>query len=222
LKTATELYSILRSQFETLKASGELYSSKTLSLGVKIREVMNQENPVYISNLFHELKRELPLSVQVVAWSKNTHIYNRRYSKEYLYGYSDGKKYDNYERRLVYLWVPGGRHDQGRWEFTTEDGGETFKIRSIHYKEFLYAAGDGYAKNPDRRRVFTWQKSTCDNCEWFVEIVSNNEIRLKFKTYGQYFYALNEPFGDERIVFTKRSSTKCGDECVWRLSPEGE
>jgi hypothetical protein len=221
-----EVYSDLRSQFEALKAGGELYSSKTLSLGIKIKAAMDtKESSVFTSNLFNELKKELPLSVQVLAWSENTHIFNRHYSKEYLYAHYDGTYYDSNQRRVVWMWTPGGRHEEGQWEFSTEDNGETFKIKNIKYKEFLYAAADSYAYDSSRRRVFTWQSSVCNGCEWFVEIISNDEIRLRFKTFDEYFYAGEDAYWqnyERRNVFTWRPSKSCDNTCVWRLSPEGE
>jgi hypothetical protein len=225
VENSNEVYSDLRSQFESLKSENEIYSSKTLALAAKVKAAMEGSgNSEETLSLYNDFKKDLPTSVRILIWGENTHIYNRQYSKEYMYAVYDGGSYDS-QRRIVFMWTPGGRHSQGQWEFSTENNGETFLIKSLEYQEYLYAAADSYAYDSSRRRVFTWRSDTCNGCEWYVEIVSDNEIRLKFKTFDEYLYGGEDSTwqnSERRNIFTWRPNRNCDDTCVWRLSPESE
>lgn len=218
-------YDGFKSKFESLKAGEKLYSSEILPLAIKIKDTMDsKEISPALRDRFKALKKELPLSVQVIVWNENTHIFNKHYSKEYMYAVYDGGSLDE-SRRIVFMWTPGGRHDQGQWEFSTKDKGQTFLIKSVKYNEYLYAAADSYAYDSSRRSIFTWRPKTPDGCEWYVEIVSDNEIMLKFKTFGEYMYAGEDSTwrnSERRNVFTWRPNRNCDNTCVWRLSPESE
>ena len=218
-------YNILRRQFDQLKADKKTYSKEIISLAIKIKEAMEaSEISDLISNKLNELKSDLPLSVRVIIWNENTHIFNKHYSKEYLYAVYDGSLYDD-QRRYVFMWIPGGRHRHGEWEFSTLNKGETFLIRNVEYKEYMYAVANSLAYDSSRRRIFTWRPKSSDGCEWYLEIISGNEIRLKFKTFNEYFYAGEDSTlqnSEKRNVFTWRPSQSCDNTCIWRLSPEGE
>lgn len=128
-------YNDLRKQFDQLKAESKAYSKEMISLAIKIKETMeNKEISQLTSIKFDQLKADLPLSVRVIIWNENTHIFNKHYSKEYLYAIYDGSLYDE-KRRYVFTWIPGGRHRQGEWEFSTLNKGETFFIKNVEYKE---------------------------------------------------------------------------------------
>lgn len=215
----------IEKSFNSLKDSNKLFSSEIFPLAIKIKEALeNKDTSASLFNRFKELKKSLPLGVRVIVWNESTHIFNKYFSKEYLYPVYDGSAYDE-SRRPVFTWVPGGRDATGQWEFSTKNNGETFVIKNLHYKEYIYAAANSYAYDSSRRTVFTWRPGTSDDCEWYVEIVSDDEIMLKDKTYGEYFYAGADGLkrnNDRRNVFTWRPKDSCDSTCVWRLSPDGE
>lgn len=218
-----EIYNSCKSQFDTLKANEA--SSEMFPLAIKVKEML-ESNRTSASQVaqFKALKDGLPLSVRVIIWSEKTHIFNRHYDKEYMYAVVDRIALDE-NRRFVYSWIPGGRDKQGEWEFATKDNGKTFLIRNVLYNEYLYAAANDFAYDSSRRRTFTWRPGTDDGCEWIVEIVSNNEIMLRFTSFDEYMYAGEDSTrqsSQRRNVFTWRPSKSCDNTCVWRLSPDGK
>lgn len=213
----------LKTEFDALKANNKLFSSDIFPLAIRTREAMeNQEMSSSLVAQFKELKESLPLCVRVIVWNENTHIINKMFSTEYLYAVYDNAAYDA-DRRIIYTWIPGGRHSQGGWEFSTKTNGKSFLIKNLHYSEYLFAAANSYAYDSERRNVFSWRPGTSDGCEWLVEIVSNDEIMLKSKDNNEYLYAATNGFNaneSRRRVFTWRPKTACNDACVWKLSPE--
>lgn len=85
---------------------------------------------------------------------KNTHF------NEYLYASKNYFKYDS-ERRRVFTWKRLGvkAYPKSSW-FVRHESGNHFSLRNQAFKDYLYAAGDDYALDNDRRRVFNWTPGT--------------------------------------------------------------
>ncbi|XP_055597361.1 uncharacterized protein LOC129747271 [Uranotaenia lowii] len=90
-------------------------------------------------------------------------------NREQLYAPANIYKYDN-DRRRVFTWNPSSDRigDAGAWKFEPE--GDYMYIKSVSYGEYLYAAGDGFKHDVDRRTVFTWKKDErISNGIWSIE-----------------------------------------------------
>jgi hypothetical protein len=206
-----------------------LFSNVSFPLAIQIKEALEKleeirEHESY-AGLFEQFKilvDDLPLSVVTLIWSSKTHLFNKYFSGEYLYTYAnpDG------DHRVVYTWLPGGRDETGIWEFSTDDDGKSFFIKNVLNNELFYAGDDSLAYDKKRRKVFTWNEEasnkTTDERRWIVEIHGEDEIMLKSKDRGEYFYAGYSGYvvGDRRQVFNWREASPCDDTCKWILSPE--
>jgi hypothetical protein len=216
-----------RSYFNQLTEKKILFSNATFSLAVQVKEAMEElknikdhESYEYLNTQFKELVDDLPLSIVTLVWGSKTHLFNKYHSGEYLYVVYDSEVDE--DRRSVYTWTPGGRDPVGIWEFSTDDDGQSFFIKNSEYEEPFYAGDDSLAYDKSRRNVYTWRKETSDEKRWIVEIQGDDEIMLKSKDRGEYFYAGYNSFveGKRRKVFNWRESSPCDDTCVWILSPE--
>jgi hypothetical protein len=206
-----------------------LFSNASFSLAIQIKEAMEKleeikehESYAELNKGFKKLVNELPLSVVTLIWSSKTHLFNKGFSCEYLYTYEnvDG------DHRSVYTWVYGGRDKTGVWEFSTDDDGKSFFIKSVHTNELFYAGDESLAPDEDRKNVFTWSEEASNNTtnerRWIVEIQGDDEIMFKSKDGNEYFYAevgYNDDEG-KRKAFNWRGKSPCDDTCEWILSPE--
>ncbi|XP_037032081.1 uncharacterized protein LOC119071308 [Bradysia coprophila] len=132
-------------------------------------------------------------------------IINRKWS-EYLYPVQ-GANYDC-ERRQIFTWIPGGCDSQCNWKI--ERSGNKFRLKSLHFDEYLYAVVDSMKYDKQRRNTFSWiPRSACDNdqCYWKIELLSDDcskYVTIKNVAYNEYLYAadgLNYD-KDRRRVFT--------------------
>ena len=104
------------------------------------------------------------------------------------------------------------------------------RIKNQVTGEYLYAAADDHAADPERRRVFTWTNtSTYPNshpaywertADWLIWQEDRGFI-LKNVRYSEYLYAAadNKAFDeDNRSVFTWKSYHDLGQEGYWRFN----
>lgn len=204
-----------------------LFSNMSVPLAIQVKEAMEElekikEHESYedLHAQFKRIVEDLPLSVVTLIWGSKTHLFNKYHAGEYLYVVYDEEADE--DKRSVYTWTPGGRDPVGIWEFSTDDDGQSFFITNSEYKEPFYAGDDSLAYDKSRRNVYTWRKETSDEKRWIVEIQGDEEIMIKSKDRGEYFYAGYSSFveGKRRKVFNWRESSPCDDTCVWILSPE--
>lgn len=76
-----------------------------------------------------------------------------------MYAANDYFKYDS-DRRRVFTWkrvdVQGNDFD---W-YIRYEGGNQFTLKNQATNDYLYAAGNGFALDSERRRVFNWAPGT--------------------------------------------------------------
>jgi hypothetical protein len=208
------LFDECKAEYDRLFTNGLLQTTEVFTLAQKMREAIKTVSHDVVKKL-KELQAELPLNVQILIWKKPTAIYNKAYPGEYIYAYS-GNTDPNL--RNVFSWVPGGSVDsQGKYLFATQNGGETFLIKSLWANEYLFSDS---LFDPSRRDVFTWRKKTLKpTFYWKVELLNFNEVRLKSITNQEYFYAETNKFNfnnQRRQVFTGVGRV-CDDSCNWIL-----
>uniref|UniRef100_A0A336M0J7 CSON014790 protein n=1 Tax=Culicoides sonorensis TaxID=179676 RepID=A0A336M0J7_CULSO len=173
----------------------EQYKSEILS---EIQQLVNKAND-------HQCEKK---SKSMSDLGRNCTIRNRRFP-EYFYP-ADGFDYDS-SRRRVFTWIPGDHDFQCLWDIERFGADSKYKIKSVKYEEYLYAAADDLKHDNDRRRVFTWKpKTSCEcQCYWEIEFVGNDQSGKKYFTikntdFGEYFYAVDglNYDDDRRHVFT--------------------
>lgn len=219
-----EYYRACKSHFDFLKNNSLMYSSEALVLAIQIKTVFKtkSKNQRLISE-FMKLKRQLPTTVQKLIFNEYSNLFSKAYDREYLLGKCYAESYEN--RRDIYTWIPGGaigENPQGDWVFLTQDEGKTFMLKNAFFDEYLYPETDEVPFDEMRRNVFTWKLQSAIPAEgfWNVEIVNDNEIRIKSATYNEYLYAEKIEYAydkDQRRVFTAKEGFKCDKRCNWIL-----
>ncbi|MGL5405728.1 MAG: hypothetical protein ACRDAX_02915 [Propionibacteriaceae bacterium] len=209
-----------KSDKDSKESSKEIVTEKYQNKTQELETMKEPQNYTKLYEEFSNMVKNLPLSIVTLIWSSKTHLFNKYHEGEYLYVVYDNEVDD--DRRSVYTWLPGGRDPVGIWEFSTDDDGKTFFIKNAEYNESFYAGDDSLAYDKSRRNVYTWGKETSDEKRWIVEIQGENEIMLKSKDRGEYFYAGYSSYveGKRRKVFNWRETSPCDDTCVWIVSPE--
>lgn len=210
------LYQVCRNRLDELKVKGLLNSSEVFLLATQIKiGIKTNSTNFSISFKFIKLKMELPKVVQQIIWNEKVFLI----SSEYLQcSVNDNDEY----RREVFTRVAQDPYNelQTQWSFSSFDEGNSFVVKNSFKNEFLYPEVDELAFDDERRSIYLWrQQSILPESYWIVEIVSDNEIKLKSKTYHEYLYAESHDFiNDEgRSVFTARIKNNCGTKCFWRV-----
>ena len=101
------------------------------------------------------------------------------------------------------------------------------RIKSATSGEYLYAADDDLARDPERRRVFTWTNMSTipdsdpqyweKTADWILT-EENTGFTLKNVRYNEYLYAAADGLAlaqDKRSVFTWKDYDTLGDEGFW-------
>jgi hypothetical protein len=219
LITALKEYQRYEQLVDDLKARGKLHSNESIQVALKIKKAMNNSTGFELGK-FEDLKSKLPRSVQIIVWSRKTQLETKAFPDQYMYAAADDLARDS-ERRSVFAWKAGGKHSQGEWVFSTINDGETFLIKNTHFNEYLYAAADDLVYDSKRRNVFTWRPGSHDDCDWTIEIISDDEVMLRSKMYNQEpLYMANIDRDDERrhvFTWTPYQSSQCDDSCIWKL-----
>lgn len=98
--------------------------------------------------------------------------------------------------------------------------GDDCTIKNQYYGNYLYAAGDGYAYDNDRRRVFTWKPGNMiKQGDWSIKRFNANGFTLLNRFYYEYLYASGFNLDDERGgVFTWRPGGEVR-QALWRIRP---
>ncbi|XP_055597363.1 uncharacterized protein LOC129747272 [Uranotaenia lowii] len=76
-------------------------------------------------------------------------------TRENMYAPANIYKYDS-DRRRVFTWTQDWIQIGGSGLWKLEPEGDNVNIKSAAYPEYLYAAGDGFNHDNDRRSVYTW------------------------------------------------------------------
>lgn len=129
------------------------------------------------------------------------------------------------ERRLIVTypsnWNVG---NNGKWYIDSKDEGKTFQFFNVEYKEYLYAAGDYFKHDNDRRSVFTWVPgSSVNQGYWEFVPFSYGEFRILNKYHGEYLYAATGAFDyykNWRRVFTWGKSNDNNVDQYWKIKCE--
>lgn len=83
-------------------------------------------------------------------------------------------------------------NDNCKWQFEVDKGHQSsYKLKSVHYDEYLYSAADNFNKDEQRRRSFTWIGTPCDDleCYWRIEQVPlTNFYTIKNDRYEDHLY----------------------------------
>jgi hypothetical protein len=106
------------------------------------------------------------------------------------------------------------------------------RIQNLVTGEFLYAGADDLAKDPERRRVFTWTDTTTTpesnpsfwdgSADWEV---AEEELgfTLRNSKFGEYLYAAADDRAlseDQRSVFTWKVYETLGVEGYWKFGDD--
>lgn len=217
----SEEYNALKEEFDSLRdhCKANFSDPRTIPLAFELQtsmEKLNVEDSPEDQKKYENLKNKLPLHVQKLIWGKTTHLVNKAYPTEYLYAVDESE--EDTQNRRIFSWIPGGWHNQGVWVFIPQSSGKSFLIKSNQYNQYLCPGSGGSKHDSNRRRCFVRHTSSPENCQWIVEILDNDELKIKSKKYDEYLYAAN--FGhdkERRFVFTYKQNGECDDSCIWKL-----
>lgn len=199
---------------EGMKQNGQFFTPEMVRVGYRIKEYMDMSNYSNIGqeykNIYDSLKSGLPEAVRHLLWRKVC-LRNTVKNNEYLYSANNYFKYDD-DRSRVFTWRSGYPGSDAVWKFETYDQGKTFEIKNNYRGQYLYAAGDDFKYDDDRRQIFTWRNGNrVQKNEWRVELLTTDgskdrsEIALWNDFYGETLYAAGDVFkydDDRRRVFT--------------------
>jgi hypothetical protein len=75
-----------------------------------------------------------------------------------------------------------------------------------------------FAHDKERRNVFTWRPGSSDDCEWEVEILGDDEVRLKDRCHQEYLFAAQIEYDRERRhAFTWMPDKTYDESATWKL-----
>lgn len=212
LAPETGLHDEIENELYRLKMTNLTYSPDIFPLALRIKEAMTTKLSIENSKKFSALKSQLPKCVQILVWKVQAVIKNEAFMNEFLYA-SDILL--DYNRRHVFSSIQENHPNlKSPWIFSTNNEGETFSIKSFYANEFLYS--DNQLDRNSRRNVFLWSLNTT----WIIEIMGDDKIRIKSKTYDEYLYADNSSYAlgnTRRLIFTGMGNNSCDKSCNWVL-----
>ena len=113
------------------------------------------------------------------------------------------------------------------WHLEKLAGSNThIRIRSANSGEYLYAETDELARDPERRRVFTWASVLPypDSSPRYWEVSEVNScFTLKNFHYNEYLYAAADDLAladDKRSIFTWKNYNTLGTEGFWSFNKD--
>lgn len=129
-------------------------------------------------------------------------------------------------RRQFFTWIPGGFDSRCDWKIETlfTDSGLKFKLKSLDYDEYFYAANDNLKYDKNRRNVYSKiAVCDCNHYHWEIQPVPGcgGYVTIKRTKYDEYLYAAQDNVIydiDRRRVFTWKYTSK--DEavaCHWTI-----
>lgn len=217
----SEEYKAFQEDFDSLRdhCKANFSDVRTIPLACKLQTSMEKFNK-YDSpedfKKYENLKNKLPLNVQKLIWGKKSHLINKSYPTEYLYAVDESE--EDTQNRRIFSWIPGGWHSQGVWVFIPQNSGKSFLIQSNQYNQYLCPGSEGSKHDANRRRCFVRHTSSTEDCQWIVEILDNDELKIKSKKFNEYLYAASFGHDEERrFVFAYNQSGECDDSCIWKL-----
>lgn len=200
-----------KAQFDELKSRNQLISSNGLALAHKIKEAMKSSEATPQQRASYEaMKNEFPSSIKSIIWNQIVFLKNKHFN-EYMNSPEPNNAYDK-KRLYVFTSRDGSRDSDSRWQFETNDEGQSFYIKSLRFDEYMFVANkfsfdtSKFRHDYDRRRAFTWRnREKLDSSEfrWIVEPHDDNLIELKSVQYDEYLFASADTYNkDWRYVFT--------------------
>ncbi|MFM2322779.1 MAG: hypothetical protein RLZZ225_932 [Pseudomonadota bacterium] len=198
---------------EEMKQNNQFFTPEMIRVGYRLKEYMGMTDYPNINqeykNIYESLKSELPNGVKNLLW--NTVCIRNSEHNENLFADYD-RSYDS-ERRYVFTWRPGNVVGDAYWKFIPENDAKSFVIKNIRYGEYLYAAGDSYAYDSQRRHIFTWKSgSAVTSGRWVVEPLNQWSFKIKLSPDNsigktEYLYATGDSHAydsERRRVFAWR------------------
>jgi hypothetical protein len=144
------------------------------------------------------------------------------HNSEYLYA----SRHNTTGKRSVYTWRNVTKTfpcPECAWQFETLDKGATFKLRNVHFNEYLFPSSNTQAHDTDRRNVFTWMKSgeMPEKSDFVIETRKNyTEFRIRSVAFNEYMYADFPQYAkdpERRRVFTWRPGGFTDDD-YWSIT----
>lgn len=216
LRTIPTIYPkipMFTSLLKVMKERGHLYSEKGLEVIYTISQWSNVASDA-------GLAQEIPSTLNLFG-GKHCVFKNLDKSNEFLAASSEIRH--SGERRLVVThpnsWSEG---NNAKWILKSQDWGKTFEILNVQYGEYLYAAGDYYKYDSDRRSVFTWVPGgRVTQGVWELEPYSNGgKFKVKNVAHGEKLYAATDRFQyykDWRRVFTWGKKWEDHNDEYWTI-----
>ena len=177
---------VLETVFKLMQRHEILDIPEILQLGCKVKEIMDSQTYKKLTEtekyLVENLKNNLPEPLKQIIW-KDVYIKNVQ-SGQYLTPSMGGILKD--DQRTMEM------ADTGlTWHFETVDKGETFRLKSVVYQEYLFPGTDKQLKDLKRRHIFTCRKrEPVETGDWIIEPVDNcSNFLIKSKTYDEYLCA---------------------------------
>lgn len=192
-----------------LNCNGGFYHENTILFAYKLKQSMNHAGiSEKAKHEFDAIKAELPYSISAIIFNQVVRLQNTQYS-EFMYTPDPEFAFDG-ERLRVFTSHENSATENSQWMFETTDEGRTFYIKSTKWNEYLYRDRNEkfynfFQVDKDRKMVFTKRDRTkpYDGSKWRVELVNNDNVRIRNEEYGEYLFVSTYKYDDERRhVFT--------------------
>jgi len=193
-----------------MKENGDIYSREGVQL---VYTLYKWGNVISDNNLLNEIPSYLK-----IFGGKKCVLKNLDKSHEFLTA-TNVILYSG-ERRLV-VTHPNSWHEgeNAKWVIESDDEGKTFQFYNQEYNEYLYAAGDYFKYDSDRRQVFTWApKGKVAQGDWELKPDSDGDYKITNTAHGEKLYAAVNMYKDSwRRVFTWGKKHESHHDEYWKL-----
>lgn len=220
-----DVITTLSIMYEEMVIHRHLDTPQLFVLAHKVKSVMDSENFFAISDYYSykisNLKQSLPEMIRNIIWNGQNCMIKNHDKDEYLYAAGDYHAYDS-ERRDVFTWISGQTVSQGFWKFESVNAGNDFKIKNTYHNEYLYAAGNYFRFDSERRRIFTWRDGSCvKEGYWKLNPTDSAKyVRIYNNEQREYLYSPNNHFkydNERRRVFTWMPGYEDGEIYEWEI-----
>lgn len=162
----------------------------------------------------------------MIGSGNNCTIINRKWNEALRPGCGT----DNLDRRQIFTWIPGGCGDRCNWKIEPvfTDSGLKFKLKTLFFDEYFYAAGDNLKNDEQRRNVYSRIPKSESNL-WEIQSLHNGHndgyFTIKSPKYNEYLYASVGDFNydtNQRRIFTWQYTSEdvavpYDDACHWAI-----
>lgn len=107
--------------------------------------------------------------------------------------------------RYVYTWINSSDiaclESKNMWRLETLNGGETYYLFNMQFREYLYAADDKWGDKDKklRRKVLTRKdKTRPSGGEWRIEVDNKGEVKFWNVKHNGYLYVSDRKFREKR------------------------